>query len=104
MTMCRCSYGELSNQRRENWYDDDDNPFVVLKWEKKIHCLEGITFPSVANRYLRDCVQIDWGSFAWKATREELLTLTKHLSGGRLEDSRCLKDGIEYGVVFIEEV
>lgn len=103
MTMCRCVYGELSNQRKENWYHDDENPFIILKWEKRIYSAEGIGFPSLATQYLRDRVQIDWGSFAWKASKEELLHFADRISCGELEDPDCLEDGIEYGVVFIED-
>ena len=103
MTMYRCVYGELSNQRKENWYHDDENPFIVLKWEKRIHCADGIAFPSLATNYLRERVQIDWGSFAWKANKAELLYFVDQLSCGKLEDSGCLQDGIEYGVVFIKD-
>jgi hypothetical protein len=41
--------------------------------------------------------------FAWKASKEELLRFADRISCGELEDPDCLEDGIEYGVVFIED-
>ncbi len=104
LTMCAYRYGELSDDRKEHWNVDDENPYVFLKWEKKINCAEGVAFPTIANRYLRDMVQIDWGRFVWKATKQELLDFVANISCGELEDTSCLEDGVEYGVVYIEDV
>ena len=48
------------------------------------------------------CVQVNWGSFAYKGTKEQLIKLTRK--------TKCVIAGIEllkpekiYGIVFIEE-
>ena len=46
-------------------------------------------------------IKIDWGSFAWKGTKEDILKLVQKVHG-ELEDEGVLQDGVEYGVVFIE--
>ena len=52
---------------------------------------------------LRDEVQIDWGSWAFKANRKELEELFKALHWGfGLLDKR-LEDCKDYAVVFVEE-
>ena len=95
-------YGELSEKRKENWDNgDDDNPFEVLKWRKEIRGIDVISFFHNAKKHLRDEVKVDWGSFAWKGTREEILAFAQAWRG-ELEDESVLQAGIEYGVVFIE--
>lgn len=94
-------YGEISEKRKENWDNGDDNPFEVLEWRKEIQGIDVISFFHNAKKHLRDQIKVDWGSFAWKGTREEILTFAQKWHG-ELEDESVLHDGVEYGVVFIE--
>ena len=62
----------------------------------------GWDFLFIADELFTDCVQVDWGSFAYKCTKEQLIELTRK--------TKCAISGIEllkpekiYGIVFIEE-
>lgn len=52
-------YGKLSDARKENWDNGEENPF-------------------------------DWGSFAWKANKADILKLKKECNS-TLEDAKFLK-------------
>ena len=94
-------YGEISEKRKELWDNGDDNPFKILEWRKELRILDFISFFHLTKRYLKDEIKIDWGSFAWKGSKEEILRLVREVHG-ELEDESVLQDGVEYGVVFIE--
>lgn len=114
--MCSAYFGELCEARKEKWHCDDTSPYEVLiapiTLDRKGHKLldEG-------NKYFRDKMQVDWGSFAWKCNAEEIIRF--------LEDNRdtlpwLVKDeeqmlesvrtyvsergNVAYGVVFVEEM
>lgn len=113
--MCSAYFGELSEERKINWYHNDENPYGVLVspifLERKGHRLL-----DVGNKYFHDRIQIDWGSFAWKCNPEEIL---KFLDDNKdtlpwlikdedqmIESVRAYlseKGDVAYGVVFIEE-
>lgn len=68
----------------------------------RIERLGGWDFLFIADELFTDCVQVDWGSFAYKCTKEQLIELTRK--------TKCAISGIEllkpekiYGIVFIEE-
>ncbi len=94
-------YGEISEKRKEKWDNGDYNPFEVLEWRKELRILDFFSFFYWAKRYLKNEIKIDWGSFGWKGSREEILRLVQEIHG-ELEDENVLEDGVEYGVVFIE--
>lgn len=113
--MCSAFFGELSEERKIDWHHNDKNPYAVLNdpvlLENKGHKLldEG-------NKYFRDRIQIDWGSFAWKCTREEILKfLDEHretLPWLVKDDEQIIetvrlyiseRGNVLYGVVFTEE-
>lgn len=100
--MYRIYYGELSEARKEKWDNEEDNPYAVLTWTKKISSNDWIGFLANARKYLREEIQIDWGSFAWKATGNELMNLN-NVRGICVEGVKKLDSYGEYGVVFIEE-
>lgn len=96
-------YGELSETRKENWDNGEENPFDVLVSNKEIKGYDWLDFLAIARRLLRDEIQVDWGSFAWKANKTDILKLKKEWDA-TIEDAKSLKAGVEYGVVFIEEI
>lgn len=113
--MCSAFFGELSEERKANWQYDDDNPYGVLvspiSLEHKGHKLL-----DVGSKYFRDEIKIDWGSFAWKCTPEEILkflddhreTLPWLVKGDEQmrESVRAYtleRGDVAYGVVFVEE-
>ena len=114
--VCSAYFGELSEDRKKNWKNKDTNPYDVLSapisLERKGHKLL-----DVGSDYFRDKIQIDWGSFAWKCTTEEIMAFLdehKETLSWLIENDQQLvksvKDYIsehgntEYGVVFVEEV
>lgn len=98
----RVYYGEISESRKENWDNGKENPYDVLASNKKISGYDWMSFFAIARRYLKDEIQIDWGSFAWKGCKSDILKLKKDWHA-KLEDETFLKEDVEYGVVFIEE-
>lgn len=95
-------YGELSESRKETWDTGEDNPYQVLQDTRKISANDWMGFLGVARKHLREEIQIDWGSFAWKATKNELINLCK-VPGISARGVKSLEADKEYGVVFIEE-
>ena len=98
----RVFYGELSDARKETWDNGEDNPYDVLAENKEIHGNDWISFLAIARKLFIEEIQIDWGSFAWKGTKGDLLKLKKEWHA-KLEDEKKLKENVEYGIVFIEE-
>lgn len=92
--------GEISEERKKNWHLDDDNPYAVIGG--KPICEDSCTIDGVlyCQECLRDEVQIDWGSWAYKGNASEIKALFRKL---RWVDNP-LEDGKDYAVVFIEEV
>ena len=70
----------------------------VLTSLKRIRGMNWISFLYLADKNLRDRIKIDWGSFAWKGSKEEILKLVQEWHG-ELEEESILVDGVEYGVV-----
>lgn len=98
----RVYYGEISESRKENWDNGEENPYDVLVSNKKISGYDWMSFFAIASTYLKEEIQIDWGSFAWKGCKSDILKLKKDWHA-KLEDETFLKEDVEYGVVFIEE-
>lgn len=113
--MCSAYFGELCDKRKEKWNNDDTNPYAVLaspiKLEQKGHDLL-----SVGNKYFHDQIQVDWGSFAWKCSPEEILRFLddyREKLPWLIEDDEALIENVKayieergnvtYGVVFVEE-
>ena len=100
--MFRVYYGEIAESRKEKWDNGEENPYDVLAWNKKISGYDWMSFLATARKVLKDEIQIDWGSFAWKASKADILKLKREWNA-TLEDQKILKENVEYGVVFIEE-
>lgn len=113
--MCSAYFGRLSEKRKLSWDNGDDNPCDVL--ESRI-CLEGKGHDLLhsGSDYFKDRIQIDWGSFAWKCTPEEISRfLCDHkttLSWLVKSEEELIKnvkayiaedENAEFGVIFIEE-
>lgn len=101
--MYKLIVGNISPARREDWFRKDENPYAV--WDgiplgEEI-CTGGVWM--TADEMLRDRVNIDWGSIAWKANKEELLPFFEvcKLNTSLLDG---LSESIDYAVVFIETV
>ena len=113
---CSAYFGELSEIRRQRWEQDDTNPYEVLV---SPICLEGKGHDlfSVGSKYFREKIKVDWGSFAWKCTPDEMYRfLNDHKTTlpwlikrdeeicAKVRDYVAERGNTEYGVVFVEEM
>lgn len=113
---CSAYFGELSEIRRQRWEQDDTNPYEVLV---SPICLEGKGHDlfSVGSQYFKEKIKVDWGSFAWKCTPEEIYrffeehqTTLPWLIKSDKEVYTKVREYVEqrgnteYGVVFVEEM
>ena len=92
-------YGKLSEYAKTNWENMND-PFKVLE-EKKIIPMGGWTFLFMDKKYFTNEIQCDWGSFAWKCSKKDLIRFQDE-SNCPLADIDTIEDDDECGVVFIE--
>lgn len=93
-------YGEISDKYQERWTEMTE-PFDVLSWREEMHTNDWVCFFQEARECFTDQVSVDWGTTAWKATKDQLMTWASK-SGNSINNQGRLKDGITYGVVFIE--
>lgn len=93
-------YGLIKEDRLDSWESNKD-PYDIL--ENKIRINVGGWNFLFKDEILRERTQVDWGSFAYKATYEELVQLGKALKCEIPELHKFNKD-TEFGVVIIEGV
>jgi len=99
----RIYYGEISDDRLIKWDNGDDNPFKVLKTSFSIaRPRSWMDFIFWARKNLSDKIQIDWGSFAWKCTGNDIMRLASDIQDSIIEGFDEIDPDKVYGVVFIE--
>ena len=113
---CSAYFGELSETRKQKWEQGNTNPYEVLvspiRLERKGHDLL-----SVGSKYFREKIKLDWGSFAWKCSPDEMYRfLDEHKTTlpwlVKSDEELCTKvrdyvlqrGNTEYGIVFVEEI
>lgn len=113
--LCSAYFGELSNERKENWHCEEREPCEILIFPIPLK-YKGHKVLEKGNQYFHDRIQIDWGSFAWKCTQEEILKFLEDnreiLPGLVKEEEKMIeyvrkyvseRGEVAYGVVFVEE-
>ena len=99
--MYKMIVGEIGSMRRNKWDIKNDNPYSV--WDGKPFAAETcrISALSSADYCLRNRVDVDWGSVAWKGNAKEIERL---FEAERLDASglRDLQPGKDYAVLFLE--
>ena len=113
---CSAYFGELSEVRKLKWEQGDSNPYEVLVSPLSLEG-KGQELLSVGSQYFREKIKLDWGSFAWKCTPDEMYRfLDKHKTTlpwlMKVDEEMCKKvrdyvtqrGNTEYGVVFVEEI
>ena len=99
--MYKMIVGEIGSMRRDKWDVKNNNPYSV--WDGKPFAAENcrISALSSADYCLRNRVDVDWGSVAWKGNAKEIRRLfeAERLDASGLED---LKPGKDYAVLFLE--
>ena len=93
--------GEISEARMRNWRLDDDNPFDVIEGKpilEGVCTIDGVLY---CQECLREEVDVDWGSSAFKGNASEIEALLQKLKWQY--ETLDLEDGKDYAIVFIEE-
>ena len=94
-------YGEIKEERLKSW-TANGNPYDILIENNRIYRLGGWDFLEVSKKLFTDEVQADWGSFAYKCTKEQLRMLMQK-TNCEIEKIDQLNPDQIYGIVFIEE-
>ena len=91
--------GIMSEKSQKDWKAAEDPFDVISQVIYSQYCTLG--YDHTLSRYFHDRIQVDWGSFAWKATLSEVKNFffKKHLDYDLVRD---LDPDEEYAVVFIE--
>lgn len=113
--MCTAYFEELSEARKILWDNKEADPYNVLQISVQLD-RKGHKLLSVGSDYFVDKIKIDWGSFAWKCTPEQVVrfledhkTILLWLIDYDEESIEAVKQYIEerpdaeFGIVFIEE-
>lgn len=113
--VCSAYFGELCEERKQNWKYEDTNPYAIL--DKPISLEgKGHDLLDAGNKYFHDQIQVDWGSFAWKCSAEEIVRFLndyKETLPWLVESDEKMieevksyikeRENVEFGVVFVEE-
>lgn len=94
-------YGEIKKEKLESW-NTNNNPYEILEENNRVYKLCGWKFLDLANKLFTDEKQVDWGSFAYKCTKEQLQELIVQTKCS-IEKIEELESGKIYGIVFVEE-
>ena len=99
--MYKMIVGEIGSMRKDKWDLKNDNPYSV--WDGRPFAAEEcrISALSSADFCLRNRVDVDWGSVAWKGNAGEIRRL---FEAERLDSTglNALKEGKDYAVLFLE--
>lgn len=101
--MYKLIVGNISSERQIDWFRKDENPYAV--WEGTAIAEEtciGSTWVT-ADEILRDHVDVDWGSIAWRANKAELIRFFE-VCELNISSLKQLEPAKDYAVVFIEAV
>ena len=99
--MYKIIVGHISPARILDWFQKDENPYAVWKGEVLVSEVCNVASWRTADGFLRDRVDVDWGSVAWKANKQELTRLF-HTCRWDASGLQSLDDEKDYAVVFIE--
>ena len=92
--------GEISKSRKSKWDNGSTDPYAVLsKVLYSGRCTMG-TLQEAGNHF-RNEIQVDWGCFAWKARKCELMKFFKR-KGYPIDEIKSLDDFKEYAIVYID--
>ena len=99
--MYKIVVGNISSTRLLDWFQKDENPYAV--WEGPILVSAECNVASwrTADEFLRDHVDVDWGSVAWRANKQEISTFFDSCRWD-LAPLKVLEPNVDYAGVFIE--
>ena len=106
--MWACYMGEISESYRKQW-----EPHTVTPEEKEPDVYDVLATrteimyrldTAAANECFSDCIQVDWGGWAYKVTKEQAekynLQAGRHQIPQNVIDS--MEDGRVYGIIHVE--
>lgn len=99
--MYRILIGEINKRQKDKWESmNSDTDRVIEPVILERNCDMGTL--TLASKVFHDEVQLDWGTFAWKAFKSELKRFfrKKGIPEEELEPFDAFK---EYGVVYIDD-
>ena len=92
--------GEISDDRNQKWDNGETDPYTVInKTMFSGQCT--ISTLQEAGKYFYDEIQVDWGCFAWKARKCELMRFFRR-KGYPLSELEHFDIYKEYAVVYID--
>ena len=95
-------YGEIQSDKLVSWNENKD-PYNILVENNRVYKLGGWEFLDIANKLFDNEKQVDWGSFAYRCTKEQLAKLMEQ-TGCEIDKINELASEKIYGIVFVEEV
>ena len=101
MSEYRIRIGEIAPEYQGNWTSAED-PFDIIPGIAINFCVSICEGMCAAREHLHDEYQVDWGSWAWRGTKEEIEKVVSE-SWPNLDISlEKLEVGKEYAFVYIE--
>ena len=70
--MTTAYFGELSEQRKIKWDNGETNPYEVLQDAIEIS-RKSSNLISYGSKFFHDQIKIDWGSYAWRCSSNEII-------------------------------
>ena len=64
-------YGEIQSDKLVSWNENKD-PYNILVENNRVYKLGGWEFLDIANKLFDNEKQVDWGSYAYQCTKEQL--------------------------------
>lgn len=71
-------YGEIQSDKLVSWNENKD-PYNILVENNRVYKLGGWEFLDIANKLFDNEKQVDWGSYAYQCTKEQLEKLMEHV-------------------------
>lgn len=93
--------GEIAPAYQENWAAAE-SPFDITTGRDISFSVSICDGMQEAREFLHDEQSIDWGSWAWRGTKEEIEKTVKKAWPNRDISLEQLEDGKEYALVYIE--
>ena len=95
-------YGEIQSDKLVSWNENKDL-YNILVENNRVYKLGGWEFLDIANKLFDNEKQVDWGSYAYQCTKEQLEKLMEQ-TGCEIDKMNELASEKIYGIVFVEEV
>lgn len=113
--MCSAYFGKIKGVYLENWKDRNDNPYEIFETSMDLFG-KGHELLYSGDDYFFDKIKLDWGSFAWKCSKEQIMSFLqekKTTLPWLIESEEEILEkvsnyiqehgDVQYGVVFVEE-